>query len=100
MPRSGFRDGSVGLYSARGESFEYGRYRFSVMEMDGRRVARVKIQRVTRGRAEESRSSRRDCPRRFCSGCRNEKISPKERNAEPREAPAILRVTSYHARSE
>jgi Mg2+/Co2+ transporter CorC len=36
----------LGFIPRGGESFEYGLYRFSVMEMDGRRVARVKIQRL------------------------------------------------------
>jgi putative hemolysin len=39
-----------------GESFEYGQFRFTVVEMDGRRVARVKIQRV-RPAPEEERAA-------------------------------------------
>jgi putative hemolysin len=34
----------LGFIPRGGESFEYGGHRFSVVEMDGRRVARVKIQ--------------------------------------------------------
>jgi len=36
----------LGFIPRGGESFEYGQFRFTVVEMDGRRVARVKIQRV------------------------------------------------------
>src|SRR6202795_5086464 len=42
----GFVMDQLGFIPRGGESFEYGLYRFSVMEMDGRRVARVKIQRL------------------------------------------------------
>ena len=42
----GFVLDQLGFIPRGGESFEYGLYRFSVMEMDGRRVARVKIQRL------------------------------------------------------
>jgi putative hemolysin len=42
----GFVMAQLGFVPRGGESFEYGVYRFSVMEMDGRRVARVKIQRL------------------------------------------------------
>jgi CBS domain containing-hemolysin-like protein len=51
----GFVLDQLGFIPRGGESFEYGNYRFSVVEMDGRRVARVKIQRarpVTADRAE------------------------------------------------
>jgi putative hemolysin len=40
----GFVMDQLGFIPRGGESFEYGNYRFSVVEMDGRRVARVKIQ--------------------------------------------------------
>jgi Mg2+/Co2+ transporter CorC len=36
----------LGFIPKGGESFEYGNSRFSVVEMDGKRVARVKIQRI------------------------------------------------------
>jgi Mg2+/Co2+ transporter CorC len=36
----------LGFIPKGGESFEYGNFRFSVVEMDGKRVARVKIQRI------------------------------------------------------
>jgi len=40
----GFVLDQLGFIPRGGESFEFGRYRFTVVEMDGRRVARVKIQ--------------------------------------------------------
>jgi CBS domain containing-hemolysin-like protein len=40
----GFVLDQLGFIPRGGESFEYGSHRFSVVEMDGRRVARVKIQ--------------------------------------------------------
>jgi CBS domain containing-hemolysin-like protein len=42
----GFMLDQLGFIPKGGESFEHGNYRFSVVEMDGKRVARVKIQRV------------------------------------------------------
>lgn len=42
----GFVLDQLGFIPKGGESFEYGNFRFSVMEMDGKRVARVKIQGV------------------------------------------------------
>jgi putative hemolysin len=42
----GFVMDQLGFIPRGGESFEFGAYRFSVVEMDGRRVARVKIQRL------------------------------------------------------
>jgi putative hemolysin len=42
----GFMLDQLGFIPRGGESFEYGNYRFTVVEMDGRRVARVKIERV------------------------------------------------------
>jgi putative hemolysin len=42
----GFVLDQLGFIPKGGESFEYGNYRFSVVEMDGKRVAQVKIQRV------------------------------------------------------
>jgi putative hemolysin len=42
----GFVMDQLGFIPRGGESFEFGGYRFTVMEMDGRRVARVKIQRL------------------------------------------------------
>jgi putative hemolysin len=42
----GFVLDQLGFIPKGGESFEYASWRFTVVEMDGRRVARVKIQRV------------------------------------------------------
>jgi CBS domain containing-hemolysin-like protein len=42
----GFVLDQLGFIPKGGESFEYGNHRFTVMEMDGKRVARVKIQRL------------------------------------------------------
>lgn len=42
----GFVLAQLGFIPRGGESFEHGNYRFTVVEMDGRRVGRVKIQRV------------------------------------------------------
>jgi putative hemolysin len=50
----GFVLDRLGFIPKGGESFEYDNFRFSVMEMDGKRVARVKIQRV---RSPETRGT-------------------------------------------
>jgi CBS domain containing-hemolysin-like protein len=50
----GFVLDQLGFIPRGGESFEYGQFRFTVVEMDGRRVARVKIQRL-RPALEEGR---------------------------------------------
>jgi putative hemolysin len=42
----GFVLDQLGFIPRGGESFEFGEFRFTVIEMDGRRVARVKIQRI------------------------------------------------------
>jgi len=42
----GFALSQLGFIPRGGESFEYGGYRFTVLEMDRRRVARLKIQRI------------------------------------------------------
>jgi putative hemolysin len=42
----GFVLDQLGFIPRGGESFEYGSYRFTVVEMDGKRVARVKVQRA------------------------------------------------------
>jgi CBS domain containing-hemolysin-like protein len=49
----GFVLDQLGFIPRGGESFEYGQFRFTVVEMDGRRVARVKIQRVRPAPEEE-----------------------------------------------
>jgi CBS domain containing-hemolysin-like protein len=50
----GFVLAQLGFIPRGGESFEYGQFRFTVVEMDGRRVARVKIQRVRPSNEEKS----------------------------------------------
>ena len=42
----GFVLDQLGFIPRGGESFEYGEFRFTVVEMDGKRVARVKIERI------------------------------------------------------
>jgi CBS domain containing-hemolysin-like protein len=42
----GFILAQLGFIPRGGESFEYGGYRFTIVEMDRRRVARIKIQRL------------------------------------------------------
>src|SRR5579863_2248866 len=49
----GFVLDQLGFIPRGGENFEYDGYRFTVVEMDGRRVARVKIQRVRPSPDEE-----------------------------------------------
>jgi len=53
----GFVLDQLGFIPKGGESFEFGGHRFSVIEMDGRRVARVKIQRVRGAEAAEAAGS-------------------------------------------
>jgi putative hemolysin len=50
----GFVLDQLGFIPRGGESFEFGGYRFTVIEMDGRRVARVKIQLLPSKAAETS----------------------------------------------
>jgi putative hemolysin len=64
----GFVLDQLGFIPKGGESFEYGNFRFSVVEMDGRRVARVKVQRVrpleseakARGTSEPAQQSQKN----------------------------------------
>jgi CBS domain containing-hemolysin-like protein len=56
----GFVLDQLGFIPKGGESFEYGNYRFSVVEMDGKRVARVKIQRVRSPETDATPSSAAD----------------------------------------
>ena len=48
----GFVLDQLGFIPKGGESFDYGNYHFTVIEMDGKRVARVKIQRVRQPKEE------------------------------------------------
>ena len=50
----GFVLDQLGFIPRGGESFEFGQHRFTVVEMDGRRVARVKIQRLRGAAAPEA----------------------------------------------
>jgi CBS domain containing-hemolysin-like protein len=50
----GFVLDQLGFIPKGGEAFEYGNYRFTVVEMDGRRVARVKVQRASPVSADHS----------------------------------------------
>jgi putative hemolysin len=50
----GFVMDQLGFIPRGGESFEFGSHRFTVVEMDGRRVARVKIRRLRPKEAEAS----------------------------------------------
>lgn len=63
----GFVLSQLGFIPRGGEAFEYGGYRYTVVEMDKRRVARVKIQRVkpagvTAGSREQAAGSREHEP--------------------------------------
>jgi CBS domain containing-hemolysin-like protein len=53
----GFMLDQLGFIPKGGESFEYGNFRFSVVEMDGRRVARVKIQRLRQPTAAKAQGA-------------------------------------------
>ena len=53
----GFVMDQLGFIPRGGESFEFGGYRFTVVEIDGRRVARVKIQRIRPAEAAPSQES-------------------------------------------
>jgi CBS domain containing-hemolysin-like protein len=48
----GFVLDQLGFIPRGGETFEYGNFRFTVVEMDGRRVARVKVQRARSAAAD------------------------------------------------
>ncbi|HXM96315.1 MAG TPA: hemolysin family protein [Candidatus Dormibacteraeota bacterium] len=50
----GFVLDQLGFIPKGGESFEYKNWRFSVVEMDGKRVARVKIQRLRPAKSSET----------------------------------------------
>jgi putative hemolysin len=56
----GFVLDQLGFIPKGGESFEYGNHRFSVVEMDGKRVARVKIQRLRLAAAASESSDSRE----------------------------------------
>jgi len=56
----GFVLDQLGFIPKGGESFDYGNYHFSVIEVDGKRVARVKIQRVRPPEPEGAASNAAD----------------------------------------
>jgi putative hemolysin len=56
----GFVLDQLGFIPKGGESFEFGNFRFSVVEMDGKRVARVKIQRLRPAPKETGSADSRD----------------------------------------
>jgi putative hemolysin len=56
----GFVLDQLGFIPKGGESFEFGNFRFSVVEMDGKRVARVKIQRLRPAPKESGSADSRD----------------------------------------
>jgi putative hemolysin len=59
----GFVLDQLGFIPRGGESFEYGNSRFTVVEMDGKRVARVKIERIhALSDAQKSAESAADAP--------------------------------------
>jgi CBS domain containing-hemolysin-like protein len=61
----GFVLDQLGFIPKGGESFVYGNFRFSVVEMDGKRVARVKIQRVRSPETEGTSSNAADAMLQF-----------------------------------
>lgn len=71
----GFVLAQLGFIPKGGESFEYGEYRFTVIEMDRRRVARVKIERL--------RTPNVDAARKNPAGGSSEDVSTERASAEP-----------------
>jgi magnesium and cobalt exporter, CNNM family len=72
----GFVMAQLGFIPRGGESFEFGTYRFTVVEMDGRRVARVKIQLI---RPPEREQTLEPHPARQAVTASRQKAVPKER---------------------
>jgi CBS domain containing-hemolysin-like protein len=58
----GFVLDQLGFIPRGGESFDFGNFRFTVMEMDGRRVARVKIQLIRRESSTTPEGASSDLP--------------------------------------
>src|SRR6059058_1168703 len=69
----GFVLDQLGFIPKGGESFVYGNFRFSVVEMDGKRVARVKIQRVRSPQTEGAPANSADVMLQLAKG---QKSSP------------------------
>ena len=61
----GFVLDQLGFIPKGGESFDFGNLRFSVVEMDGKRVARVKIQRVRAAETEPKPTNAADAMLQF-----------------------------------
>ena len=72
----GFVMAQLGFIPRGGESFEFGTYRFTVVEMDGRRVARVKIQLI---RPPEREQTVEPHPARQAATASRQKAVSKER---------------------
>jgi putative hemolysin len=64
----GFVLDQLGFIPKGGESFEYGNFRFSVVEMDGKRVARVKIQGVRPPETESAAANSADVMLQLAKG--------------------------------
>jgi len=75
----GFVLDQLGFIPRGGESFEYGNYRLSVVEVDGKRVARVKIQRARPAADDSAAQSATDSP-----SLKVAKSSPSHRAADTR----------------
>jgi CBS domain containing-hemolysin-like protein len=71
----GFVMDQLGFIPRGGETFEFGSYRFTVVEMDGRRVARVKIQLI---RPPERQQAPDALPARQTVAAVRQKGAPKE----------------------
>jgi magnesium and cobalt exporter, CNNM family len=61
----GFVLDQLGFIPKGGESFDFGNYHFTVIEMDGKRVARVKIQRVRSAEGEGTPTNAADVMLQF-----------------------------------
>src|SRR5712664_1602533 len=68
----GFVLDQLGFIPRGGESFEYGNYRFTIVEMDGKRVARVKVQRI---RPAENERKTQESPETVLQPARDSKAS-------------------------
>src|SRR5579864_1475758 len=74
----GFVLDQLGFIPRGGESFEYGNYRFSVVEVDGKRVARVKIQRAPAAEARAAQPAASE----DSQSVKSAKSSPSHRSAD------------------
>jgi putative hemolysin len=67
----GFVLDQLGFIPRGGESFDFGNYHFTVIEMDGKRVARVKIQRVRPPEGEDNPASATDVMLHLAKGSKS-----------------------------